>query len=123
MSKIGQKNTKPELIVRKLLHRLGYRFRLHRSDLPGSPDIVLSRYRVVVFVDGCFWHGHSCRAGQLPTTRVEYWTAKICANKDRDRRQARALRHLGWSVIRVWSCELKDVRKLEMRLSKRLDAS
>lgn len=120
MAKVGQRNTKPELVVRQLLHRLGYRFRLHRTDLPGSPDIVLPRYRVAIFVDGCFWHGHSCRAGRLPASRVEYWTQKISANQERDRRQTRELRRLGWTVVRVWSCELRNLPAIEKRLSKKL---
>ncbi|MEZ0471152.1 very short patch repair endonuclease [Luteimonas salinilitoris] len=115
MSRVRQRNTGPELVVRKLLHRLGYRFRLHRKDLPGSPDIVLPGRGAVVLVHGCFWHGHTCRAGSMPKSRIDYWGPKITANRDRDKRQSRRLRALGWRVLTVWECELKDPHKLERK--------
>ena len=120
MSKIGPKNTLPELRVRSLLHRLGFRFSLHRKDLPGTPDIVLPAREAVVFVHGCFWHGHSCKAGKMPKSRIEYWEPKIEANKRRDERKRRQLRRLGWKVIYVRECELKNVDKLGRKLCRLL---
>lgn len=111
MSKVGNKNTAPELLVRRLLHRAGYRFRLHRRDLPGSPDIVLPRWRTVVFVHGCFWHGHAgCRRSKLPSTRTEFWQAKVERNQERDAHAEHALTKLGYHVVTLWECELKDER-------------
>ncbi len=108
MSRIKGKDTKPEMIVRKYLHARGFRFRLHNKDLPGKPDIVLPRYRTVIFVHGCFWHGHEgCRYFILPKTKTEWWEAKISGNKERDNRNLAALRASGWKVIIVYECELK----------------
>ena len=122
MAQVKGKNTKPELSVRSLLHRLGYRFRLHRKDLPGSPDIVLPRHRKVIFVHGCFWHGHeSCRRGTRPISNVDFWNAKIDRNIERDRLARHSLEEAGWQVITVWQCELKDLSMLQSRLSKCLD--
>ena len=113
MSQIGGKDTKPELIVRSLVHRLGYRFRLHRSDLPGKPDIVLPRHDKVIFVHGCFWHRHPrCRYTTTPRTRAAFWKAKFEQNKKRDRRATRELRKLGWDVLVVWECQTKDPDRL-----------
>jgi DNA mismatch endonuclease (patch repair protein) len=120
MSKIGPRDTKPELAVRSLLHRLGYRFRLHRKDLPGTPDLVLARHRVAIFVHGCFWHGHRCKADKMPKSRTDYWGPKIEANKARDARKARQLRKLGWRVLSVWECELKQPERLMKRLVSRI---
>lgn len=109
MSRIRGANTKPEILVRSMLHRAGYRFRLHDRKLPGRPDIVLKKYRTVVFVHGCFWHRHEgCPAATTPKTRVEFWNEKFAENVRRDRRNARALAEAGWHVITVWECELKD---------------
>ena len=100
MSRIRGKDTTPELTVRSLLHRMGYRFRLHRSDLPGKPDIVLPKYQSVIFVHGCFWHMHSCRRGRsTPVTNARFWKAKREANRKRDRRNVQRLRRLGWRVL------------------------
>lgn len=107
MSSVRSKNTKPELELRRLLHRLGYRFRLHRRDLPGSPDIVFPSRRKIVFVHGCYWHGHGCRWGQLPKSRIDYWRTKIELNRERDERHLRELQCLGWNALVVWQCELK----------------
>ena len=109
MSMVRQKDTKPELALRRALHRLGYRFRLHRRDLPGSPDIVFPSRKKVVFVHGCFWHGHGCRWGQLPKSRPEYWKPKIETNKERDKRALTELREAGWGPFVVWQCELRDL--------------
>lgn len=116
MSRIGGKNTRPEVLVRSMLHRLGYRFSLHRRDLPGTPDIVLPARGAVVFVNGCFWHGHACKRSRMPKSRVDYWGAKIDANRLRDARKRRQLVSLGWKVVVVWECELKHPDKLESKL-------
>ncbi len=117
MSRIRGRDTKPELLVRSLLHRLGYRFRLHCRDLPGTPDIVLPKYRTVIFVHGCFWHRHpGCRYAYTPKSRVEFWKDKFTANVDRDARTRRALEQAGWQVLIVWECELRDMAGLSDRL-------
>lgn len=108
MASVNSKNTGAELKVRDMLHRSGYRYRLHRHDLAGSPDIVFSRKRKAIFVHGCFWHGHGCRWGQLPKSRVDYWAPKIEANKRRDERNFADLRSIGWDAIVVWQCELRE---------------
>lgn len=113
MAAVKNKNTVPELTVRKTLHRLGYRFRLHRRDLPGNPDIVLPRHRAVVFVHGCFWHGHNCRRGARPATRIEFWNAKLDRNLERDKENVKLLKALGWRVLVIWECESKDRGQLE----------
>jgi len=109
MSGIGGKNTKPELLVRKALFAAGFRFRLHRKDLPGRPDVVLPSRRVVVFVHGCFWHAHQgCRYAKIPATRREFWEAKLAANVERDRRAREALLSAGWRVLVVWECATRS---------------
>jgi len=106
MSKVKATNSKPEILVRKLLHRLGYRFRLHRKDLPGKPDIVLRKYTAAIFVHGCFWHHHKgCKKSKLPESNPEFWSDKIMANVTRDRRSVDALEQLGWRVFVIWECE------------------
>jgi DNA mismatch endonuclease (patch repair protein) len=118
MAAIRGKDTKPEICVRTLLHSLGYRFRLHRKDLPGKPDIVLPRHKAVIFVHGCFWHCHNCRFGRVqPVTRSEFWTVKRQSNVDRDHRNKTALRALGWHVMVIWECETKRLEKIEARLT------
>lgn len=107
MRAIGQKNTRPEMLLRQLLHRSGFRFRLHVKELPGSPDIVLPKYRAVVFINGCFWHGHDCYLFKLPRSRQEFWIAKISANRARDEKNKVALREKGWRVLTVWECAIK----------------
>ncbi len=121
MQQVKTKNTRPEKIVRSLLHSLGYRFRLHRKDLPGTPDIVLPGRRLALFVHGCFWHGHGCGIGKLPKSRLDYWQPKIEANRDRDRRKAAALSAEGWRVLELWQCELADRESLAVRLRHLLD--
>ena len=107
MAAVGQKDTKPEIVLRRLLHRAGFRFRLHRRDLPGRPDLVLAKYRAVVFVHGCFWHRHpGCRRASTPQTRREFWEAKFATNVARDERVSDALTADGWRVFTVWECGL-----------------
>jgi DNA mismatch endonuclease, patch repair protein len=118
MQAVKQKHTAPEVGVRSLLHRLGYRFRLHRKDLPGTPDIVLPGRGAAIFVHGCFWHGHGCRLGRLPKSKLDYWQPKIEGNRERDRRKRAALRRAGWRVLTVWQCELRKPDVLERRLQK-----
>jgi DNA mismatch endonuclease (patch repair protein) len=108
MSCVGSKDTKPELIVRKYLHSQGFRFRLHQKDLPGKPDIVLPRFKTVIFVHGCLWHGHSgCRRAQLPATRTEWWAQKITRTQGRDAEQQAKLREAGWRIAIIWEFQLK----------------
>ncbi len=108
MSMIKGKNTKPEIIVRKFLHRNGFRFRLNYLKLPGKPDIVLPKYKTVIFVNGCFWHGHEgCKYFVIPKTRTEWWINKINDTKERDRIKSRKLKELGWSILVIWECNLK----------------
>lgn len=116
MQAVKQKNTGPELAVRKLLYSHGYRYRLHRRDLPGRPDIVLGPKRKAIFVHGCFWHGHYCPKGQLPKSKLNYWGPKIEANKERDRRKQRDLEELGWDVMTIWQCELANAQELWERI-------
>jgi DNA mismatch endonuclease (patch repair protein) len=111
MSRIRGKDTKPELRVRRLVHGLGYRYRLHRRDLPGSPDIVFSRTKRVIFVHGCFWHQHAdsaCRLARLPKSRLDFWKDKLDRNRSRDHENETRLRSLGWNVLIIWECQLKD---------------
>ena len=112
MSRVKNRNTRQELLVRSLIHRLGYRFRLHRSDLPGTPDIVLPKYSTVVFVNGCFWHGHDCPRGKLPRTNQDFWSKKIEKNRERDDKNRELLENLGWKVLIVWTCETTSATKL-----------
>lgn len=117
MSRIRCKDTKPELIVRSMLHRMGYRFRVHVKDLPGTPDIVLPKYRTVIFVHGCFWHRHTaCKNAYKPKVRSHFWSEKFTANVRRDQRNKRALRKLGWHVTVVWECEITNPRQIALRL-------
>lgn len=106
MAGIKGRDTRPELLVRSYLHKTGLRFRLHARDLPGRPDLVLPKYGALVFVEGCFWHGHHCQKGRIPGTNSAFWSLKIETNKARDLRNQRALRRTGWRVFRVWECQL-----------------
>ena len=120
MSRIRGTHTAPEIAVRRLLHRLGFRFRLHVKKLPGRPDIVLAKHRTVIFVHGCFWHRHrGCANCTTPTNRREWWLAKLEGNAARDKLHQRALRKLGWRTITVWECETETAKALE-RLARRL---
>lgn len=117
MASVGGKNTRPEIVVRRIVHRLGYRFRLHVRDLPGNPDIVLPRHRKAIFVHGCFWHGHrGCRRAARPTTNIEFWNKKLDENIGRDKRFRRELEALGWRTLVIWECCTKDLEQLERRL-------
>ena len=111
MSRIGSKDTKPEMLVRRGLHRRGLRYRLHGVDIPGKPDMVFPRYRTVVFVHGCFWHGHGCSLFKWPKTRAGFWKKKINRNMDRDRKVLAALRVDGWRVLVVWECAIRLKRR------------
>lgn len=116
MAAVRSSDTTPEKAVRSMLHAMGLRFRLHRRDLPGTPDIVLAKHSTVVLVHGCFWHGHNCPRGKSPATRPDFWLPKLARNKVRDAEQARELKTLGWRVLTVWECELKDTRSLAKRM-------
>jgi DNA mismatch endonuclease (patch repair protein) len=121
MSRVRAKNTTPELAVRRMAHRLGLRFRIHRKDLPGKPDLVFPKHRLVVFVNGCFWHRHpKCRRATMPATRIEFWRAKFEATETRDADHAGRLNTLGWKVLTIWECELKHP---ELIAAKLLDAT
>jgi DNA mismatch endonuclease, patch repair protein len=117
MSHVRSKHTKPEIVVRSVLHGMGYRFGLHRQDLPGCPDIALTRHAKAVFVNGCFWHGHKgCRRATRPGTHVEFWQRKLEENAKRDRRNVRRLHQLGWKTLVVWQCQTTNERALRERL-------
>ena len=107
MKRVKQKNTAPELIVRKALHKRGLRYKIGDPKLPGRPDLSFPRYRAALFVHGCFWHGHGCRAGRLPSTNTDFWVPKIEGNRERDHRKEAVLRELGWRVFTIWQCEIK----------------
>lgn len=123
MAKVKGRDTKPEILVRRILHRLGYRFRLYRKDLPGKPDIVLPRHRKIIFVHGCFWHGHDCKRGARPETNADFWNAKIKGNIERDARDTEELERLGWDVLTLWVCEMKDPDELAERLGRFIEQS
>jgi DNA mismatch endonuclease, patch repair protein len=106
MAAIKSRNTKPELYVRRTLHAAGFRFRLNRKDLPGTPDVVLPRYKTAVFVHGCFWHGHTCKRAHTPRSNTAYWSAKIKRNKSRDVRNETTLKELGWHTVILWECSI-----------------
>lgn len=121
MSGIRSKNTGPEVSVRKLLHGLGYRFRLHRKDLPGKPDIVLPRHRLAIFVHGCFWHQHGgCRLASMPKTRQDYWLPKLAGNIARDAGASQKLQQQGWTVATIWECETRQPHLLEAAVGRAL---
>lgn len=124
MANIKSKNTKPEKTVRSLLHAAGYRFRLHRKDLPGSPDLVLPKYNTVIFIHGCYWHRHSgCRRASTPKTNTKFWQSKFDANVKRDSVAKQAIEKAGWNVIIVWECETRTPDVLLKRLKAELDES
>ena len=117
MSAIKSKNTKPEIKVRKILHSMGYRFRLHSKDLPGSPDIVLPKYKTVIFVHGCFWHRHeNCKYASTPKTRKEFWNKKFTENKKRDSEIQEKIKILDWRSVVIWECETKNIENLKDKI-------
>lgn len=123
MSRITGGNTKPEMTVRRILHGMGFRFRLHVRQLPGNPDIVLPRHKKIIFVNGCFWHGHKdCPRAKLPSSNLEFWSVKIAANIERDNRSIEALEEIGWKTLTVWECETKKTELLIERLQRFLKA-
>ena len=122
MSAIKSKNTKPEIAVRKLLHSMGYRFRLHRKDLPGSPDIVLPKYKTVIFVHGCFWHRHeNCKYASTPKTRKEFWENKFKANVKRDLEIQEKIKNIGWKYVVIWECEARNIESIEEKIKRFLN--
>jgi len=120
MRRIRSKDSKAELTVRRLVHSMGYRYRLHRRDLPGTPDMVFPSRRKAIFVHGCFWHGHE-NCGRMPKSRRDFWDAKIRANKERDQRKERELEEMGWSFLVVWECQVRDKTRLETEIRELLD--
>lgn len=123
MSQIRCKNTKPEMIVRSLVHRMGYRYSLHRKDLPGHPDIVLTRHHKVIFIHGCFWHMHKCRYGRvIPKTNKKFWQSKRQGNAERDKRILRHLRKAGWKILTIWECQTRNLEKLTKKLEQFLSS-
>lgn len=121
MQAVRGKDTAPEWTVRRLLHRLGYRYRLHRKNLPGKPDLVFPARKNAIFVHGCFWHAHGCRYGRAPKSRLDYWLPKLDENKRRDAENVRQLEALGWKVLTVWQCETREIESLTARLKSFLD--
>jgi len=122
MSRIRSKNTEPELIVRSLLHKMGYRFRMHRKDLPGNPDIVLPKYKTVIFVHGCFWHRHKgCKRCSTPSTNKDYWQAKFDRNIQNDVKNKDALKKIGWKVLAIWECETTNTEMLKIIIQKKME--
>lgn len=123
MGRIRDRDTKPEIVVRSIVHRAGFRFRLHRRDLPGNPDLVLPRHKKVIFVHGCFWHAHpGCARGTRPSSNRVFWRRKLDGNVQRDRRNLCRLRRMGWKTLVVWECETKKPDKLHRRIAKFLKA-
>ena len=122
MSAIKSKNTKPEIKVRKILHSMGYRFRLHSKDLPGSPDIVLPKYKTVIFVHGCFWHRHeNCKFASTPKTRQEFWENKFKANVKRDLEIQEKIKNIGWKYFVIWECEARNIESIEEKIKRFLN--
>jgi DNA mismatch endonuclease (patch repair protein) len=122
MRLVRSKDTKPEIFVRRLVHALGYRYRLHGSVLPGKPDLVFPSSRKAIFVHGCFWHGHRCRLGRVPKSGLEYWAKKIRTNRERDRSSLRRLRRLEWKCLVLWECGLRKDRHLAEKIKRFLDS-
>ena len=124
MGRVRSKDTKLELRVRRLVHGMGYRYRLYRKDLPGKPDLVFPARRKVIFIHGCFWHRHSdpeCRLARLPKSRLDFWLPKLSATKERDAKTLSRLENLGWEVLTVWECQVREIETLEKRIREFLD--
>lgn len=122
MRRIKSKDSAPELIVRRLVHSLGYRYRLHNHQLPGRPDLVFARRKKIIFVHGCFWHAHGCRVAHKPRSRQNYWTPKLRRNAERDKDHQQSLRALGWRVLVLWECEISDAAALAKRVKRFIDS-
>jgi DNA mismatch endonuclease (patch repair protein) len=122
MRRIKSRDTGPEMTVRRLVHSMGYRYRLHRNDLPGKPDLVFPARRKVIFVHGCFWHSHGCKLSHTPKSNDAYWSPKLARNKVRDEKAQEALLAMGWGVLVIWECQLKDREALNDRLTQFLTA-
>jgi DNA mismatch endonuclease (patch repair protein) len=120
--RVRAEDTKPEMLVRRLVHSMGFRYRLHDKNLPGKPDLVFSVRHKAIFVHGCFWHGHRCEAGELPASNTEYWQAKLEGNVVRDRRNLRALARAGWRALVIWECELRNMLRMRRKLLKFLSS-
>ena len=119
MGRVRGRDSKPEMLVRRLVHRMGYRFRLHRKDLPGTPDLLFPRLRKAIFVHGCFWHRHpdtACKLARMPKSRLDFWAPKLQGNRERDLRSQEELTRLGWQFLVVWECEIRDREQLENKL-------
>ncbi len=124
MSHVKSKDTKPEILVRSIVHRLGFRFRNHKSDLPGRPDIVLAKHRKIIFIHGCFWHGHKkCRRSARPKSNKAFWNDKLDKNIARDKKNKHLLESLGWNILTIWSCEITNIDTVENKLIKFLNKS
>ncbi len=121
MANIHSADTVPEMELRRLLHALGYRFRLHRSDLPGKPEVVLPKHRAAILMHGCFWHGHTCKDGRRPGSNTDYWNKKLDRNSRRDKMNVSAMRRLGWRCMVVWECQLKNKERLMDRVTRFLE--
>lgn len=122
MSRISGKDTQPELVVRSTLHKMGHRFRLHRDDLPGKPDITLPKHKKIIFVHGCFWHGHEgCLRSKRPSSNIKFWNEKLDKNLKRDQNNLRKIEELGWDALVVWACEVKNLKLLKKKLTSFLD--
>lgn len=116
MSRIRGKDSKAEMAVRRLIHRMGFRYRLHDANLPGKPDLVFQKKKKIIFVHGCFWHRHDCHMGRIPKSRLDFWLPKLDKNRERDETNRVALSVLGWDCLTIWECELKDLEALKGRL-------
>jgi len=116
MSGIRSKNTRPELLIRKALHQAGFRFRIHQSDLPGKPDLVLPKYKAAIFIHGCFWHGHECHLFKWPSTRADFWKMKINRNREKDRESLEKLHEQQWRVLIIWECAIKGRDRLDLSI-------
>lgn len=122
MARVRSKNSGPEMLVRKIVFAMGYRYRLHARSLPGCPDLVFRSQHKVIFVHGCFWHRHAnCALARMPKSRIDFWTAKLEGNRKRDKRNKRALSREGWKILTIWECELNDAVRLESRIRRFLD--